>query len=41
MIERRNFIGNASELKRTTKWQPLVSLKQGIGQMLDYYKINK
>jgi UDP-glucose 4-epimerase len=30
MIERRNFIGNASELKSTTKWKPNVSFEEGV-----------
>ena len=30
MIERRNFIGDASELKKTTKWLPYVSFEEGV-----------
>jgi hypothetical protein len=30
MIERRNFIGNADELKRITKWQPNTLFEEGI-----------
>ena len=30
MIERRNFIGNADELKRITKWQPNTLFEDGI-----------
>ena len=30
MIERRNFIGKADELKRITKWQPNTLFEDGI-----------
>ena len=30
MIERRNFIGNADELKRITKWQPTTLFEEGV-----------
>ncbi len=37
MIERRNFIGNASELKRTTKWQPNVSFEEGVDIIVEEF----
>lgn len=30
MIERRNFVGNSSELQRVTGWQPRVLFKEGV-----------
>ena len=37
MIERRNFIGNASELKRTTKWQSNVSFEEGVDIIVEEF----
>ena len=37
MIERRNFIGNASELKRATKWQPNVSFEEGVDIIVEEF----
>ena len=37
MIERRSFIGDASELKRTTKWQPNVSFEEGVDIIVEEF----
>ena len=37
MIERRSFIGNASELKRATKWQPNVSFEEGVDIIVEEF----
>ena len=37
MIERRNFIGDASELKRAAKWQSYVSFDEGIGIIVEEF----
>ena len=35
MIERRNFIGNADELKRITTWQPNTLFEEGINIIVE------
>ena len=37
MIERRNFLGNAVELKRITKWQPNTLFEEGVDIIVEEF----